>query len=297
MVATIFSQGRFNMRKVLLATTALVALGGVSAASADISISGTGTFDIVSNGSGNTDYSSDGNIVIKGSSTTDSGLTLTAVQDMKFEGGATDNVTTNVNHVADSYIDIAGDFGSIRMGNTDDALDRMDGALPSNYDLEGVGLASTPETGAALGGDSVNISYISPSVSGVTVYASTTEDAGIVGYGVNYSAGPVTLMLQAEDDGTNDQTAIGAQFKSGAIMVGVGSKRSKAGSTNTNSTEVGGSYTMGDATIIATSQKRGSNKYNNIGLKYSVAPGLTVSAESGTLNSATSTWFSIAVAF
>jgi hypothetical protein len=289
------------MRKVLLATTALVALGGVSAASADISISGTGTFDIVSDGNGNTDYSSDGNIVIKGSNTTESGLTLTAVHDMKFEGEfdanpAATNVT-NSNHVADSYIDIAGDFGSIRMGDTDDALDRMDGALPSNYDLEGVGLASSPEVGAALGTDSLNISYISPSVNGATVYASTTADGGVVGYGVNYSAGPMTLMLQAEDDGTNDQTAVGAQFKSGAIMVGVGSKRSKAGSVNTNSTEVGGSYTMGDATIIATSQKRGTNKYNNIGVKYSVAPGLTVMAESGTLNSATSTWFSIAVAF
>jgi hypothetical protein len=284
------------MRKVLLATTALVALGGVSAASADISISGTGTFDIVSDGNGNTSYSSDGNIVIKGSSTTDSGLTLTAVQDMKFEGITNTNIS-NVNHLADSYIDIAGDFGSIRMGNTDDALDRNDGVLPSNYDLEGVGLATAAETGAQLGGDSVNISFISPSVNGATVYASTTADGATVGYGVNYAAGPVTLMLQAEDDGTNDQTAVGAQFKSGAIMVGVGSKRSKAGSTNTNSTEVGGSYTMGDATIIATSQKRGTNKYNNIGVKYSVAPGLTVMAESGTLNSASSTWFSIAVAF
>ena len=36
-----FSRGRYNMRKVLLATTALVAMGGVSAASADISISGS----------------------------------------------------------------------------------------------------------------------------------------------------------------------------------------------------------------------------------------------------------------
>ena len=45
MVATILSQGRFNMRKVLLATTALVALN-VSAASAEVSIKGAGQFEI-----------------------------------------------------------------------------------------------------------------------------------------------------------------------------------------------------------------------------------------------------------
>ena len=41
------------MRKVLLATTALVAMGGVSAASADISISGSASYNYINNsGSG-----------------------------------------------------------------------------------------------------------------------------------------------------------------------------------------------------------------------------------------------------
>ena len=43
------------MRKVLLATTALVAMGGVSAASADISISGSASYNYINNsGSGHT---------------------------------------------------------------------------------------------------------------------------------------------------------------------------------------------------------------------------------------------------
>ena len=37
------------MRKVLLATTALVAMGGVSAASADISISGSASYNYINN--------------------------------------------------------------------------------------------------------------------------------------------------------------------------------------------------------------------------------------------------------
>ena len=40
------------MRKVLLATTALVAMGGVSAASADISISGSSQYNVHHNYSG-----------------------------------------------------------------------------------------------------------------------------------------------------------------------------------------------------------------------------------------------------
>ncbi len=75
------------MRKVLLATTALVALGGVSAAQAEVSISGSAAFDMEDNGT-TTTWSSDGSVVIKGTFTTDSGLTVSAVQDQRFENSA-----------------------------------------------------------------------------------------------------------------------------------------------------------------------------------------------------------------
>ena len=68
------------MRKVLLATTALVAMS-VTAAQADVSVGGTGVFEIYSPGTGAQTFTSDGSVVIKGSTTTDSGLTFTAVQD------------------------------------------------------------------------------------------------------------------------------------------------------------------------------------------------------------------------
>jgi len=270
------------MRKVLLATTALVALGGVSAASADISISGSGTFEIEDSGA-NTTYTSDGNIVIKGSSTTDSGLTLTAVQDTKFEDST----------VADSYIDVAGDFGSIRMGNTDNALDRMDGALPENMDLEGV--ADTNVAGA-LGGDETGISFMSPSFSGITVYGSTTAEGASTGYGVNYKAGGIEVMVQADSD---DGTAVAGKFSAGAVTVQAGAINVGSGATKTEYRQVGASYTMGDLKLVATSQKNGANKYSNIGAKYTVAPGLTVAAESGSQSNTNNngTWVQVAVKF
>ena len=93
----------------------------------------------------------------------------------------------------DSYIDIAGDFGNIRMGYTDDALDLNDGAFGSNMDLEGTGgPASGAINGTAVGGDSQNISWTSPSVGGAKVYVSVDADGANTAYGANYSMGMIT---------------------------------------------------------------------------------------------------------
>ena len=70
----------------------------------------------------------DGDIVIKGTVATDSGLTFIAEQQTQSEASAID----------DAFIQVNGDFGTIRMGNTDGALDRNDGVLYTTYH-EGVG--------------------------------------------------------------------------------------------------------------------------------------------------------------
>ena len=64
MVAIKFSKGDLNMRKVLLATTALVAVSGVTATNADISISGNYEWEYTTNDAGTT-FGDDSHIVIK----------------------------------------------------------------------------------------------------------------------------------------------------------------------------------------------------------------------------------------
>merc|ERR1711998_63881 len=79
-----FSRGRFNMRKVLLATTAIVALGGVSAASADISVSGGFGFKYDSWSGANSTTANNNSITnaskfkISASTVADNGMTLSA---------------------------------------------------------------------------------------------------------------------------------------------------------------------------------------------------------------------------
>jgi len=271
------------MRKVLLATTALVAMS-VTAAKADITISGSQAFDMEDDGT-TTVFTADGALAITGKSVTDSGLTLTASV----------NTTTQTGGTEDSYLDIAGEFGSIRMGDTDNALDRMDGALPSNFDIEGVGDSNVSH---AIGDDVIGISFISPAIGGATVYGSTTAEGEENGMGINYAAGPVTVMYQMGQDGNSDETAVAVNFTMGDITVGAGAANTDVAGTKTKYRSMGIKYSMGDISLVATSQKKvGGDTYSNVGASYTVAPGLKVAVESAKQASTSATWASVSVAF
>ena len=287
------------MRKVLLATTALVAMS-VTAAQADVSVGGTAVFEIYSPSTGAQTFTSDGSVVIKGSTTTDSGLTFTAVQDQKFEAAG----------MNDSYIEVSGDFGTLRAGQTDGALDRMDGALAANMDLETTGGQTGSISGTAIGGDSQNISLHLPSMSGLSLYGETQADGAGSGLGMNYSIAGISLMVQQATGGSGpDMTAMGATFGMGGIKVNVGSttKDKTASAAKISANDIGMSYTMGEITLVATSArgKQGTrtDKSSNVGLSYAIAPGVTAMVESGQSTAGVSatdfdaTWAAIEVSF
>jgi hypothetical protein len=286
------------MRKVLLATTALVAMS-VTGAQADVSISGNQTFEMLDNGTA-TAWSQDGDVQIKSTSTTDSGLTLTAAHHIN-----TSETTTAVadndpdQHVDDSYLDISGDFGSIRLGDTDDALDRMDGSMPSNWDEAGNG-------GFAIGNDGERASIMLPTVSGATAYASSSAEGTYTGMGINYTNGPVTAMYQSGTEGTTDKTLIAVNFTMAGLTVGFGSGDQDAivaaVRTKTEYSAMGAKYTVNDALkVYYTSQKtKGLSTANAIGGYYQVAPGLQLAAEtasSAATPSVTSTYGHVKVSF
>jgi len=115
------------MRKVLLTTTALVALGGVSAASAlDISGSYAFTYTDTSNSGGSADaagvsgdaFGNDTNIDFTNSITTDAGLTWSALYRINGTPATEDMGLT-----------VSGDFGTIMAGQTDGIVDGMDGFM------------------------------------------------------------------------------------------------------------------------------------------------------------------------
>jgi len=312
------------MRKVLLATTALVAMS-VTSAQADLSISGQGVFEILEPDSGKQTFSTDGAIKFKGTSTADSGLTFTAFVEQKFEGvgvpkdaaPASMKSTGSFNQNNDSWLEISGDFGSLRMGSTDDVLDLNDGVLAANMDLETTGTPSystsdtdSPAiTGTAIGGDSTQIGFTSPTISGAKLYASVDADGGNTEYGVNYTVSGITLMAQ-QNDGAS---VVGASFSVGGFKIGMGRSQKDATSSRSkiSASDIGVSYSMGDITVVATSARgteaNSSNRkdtYQNVGVSYGIAPGVTAMIETASYDRSDdnqydgqSTWVALAIDF
>ena len=290
------------MRKILLTTTALVALGGVSAASA-IDVSGAYSFDYrdtsntgasadAANVSGNT-FGSDGLISFSGESTTDAGLTIGGKITMETNSTSGNQAVS----VEDQGAYISGDFGYIMMGQTDGVVDGMDNFMTSgNVQEAGNSTANGGSTGAGLNGTSnvtdnegtAKIGYRSPVVSGFQVGVSH-EDAGsgaaanndLTSWIVTYDLGVAKLgyasakIGNASNTGADvTQTHYGASTSFAGIGLNVGFGTDKtagaggaADTSKIDTTDVELTYSMDAASIYITTVKSEEKTGTNAGDK------------------------------
>jgi hypothetical protein len=290
------------MRKVLLATTALVALGGVSAASADVSVSGNASITYSSTNSNDAALGQDGNITIKGTSTSDAGVTYSVVYNQSImrrvesNGAANDGSTAATKadttagaDIEDAYLQAEGDFGTIFAGATDSALDRVDGVLGQNFDYEGHNPSGTTTAGKSklsligteigFSEDSATINYMSPKMNGIQIQGVFLEGStSQTGMGVSYSNDLFSVIYQTSS-GATDKTTVGASFSAAGVTVGLGAQTDDNNGTETKSNDVGVKYSMGEMGLYYTNQKgkQGSteHKYTSLGVTYSIAPGVT----------------------
>lgn len=266
------------MRKILLATTALVAVAGISAANAEVSLSGNSAIsysshsDDQTNGSGvnDTAMGSDSDLGASWSETTDTGLSLSVSWD----------VDAN-----DSTGSISGDFGTIAWADAGDS----DGAAAS-------GDADTVEDGGytgdvtithdgTFGGSGGNISYTSPTVSGFT-FTVGQGDAGLAStadessYSIGYAA-----------------TVNGADVSIGYAVANVASADDADASEKTDFTSLNGSVTVGDLTVSVASNKakavRGDDNASagghditgsRFGVSYALTDSLSLTAQSASVS-------------
>jgi len=280
------------MRKVLLATTALVALSVTGAQAADISIGGNLETNFISTDSADS-FALDGNVVLSASQTTDAGVSYEVVWSQRIEPrsvkGTQADLTAGINpgNVQQASLAISsGDMGTLYLGNADDdAPGMMDGALGSNKDIEGnswySGNYETASYQTPLDGGGNGITWISPSIGGFKVGTSYFPGTDTSSYAATYSAGGISVYYGSNQDSSN--MAVSGSIAGFTVATGV---RKVDGSKN-KATDMAVSYTLENGIKIAalTAQGTTSNgdkhSYKNVGASYSMAPGVTLKVEAG----------------
>ena len=281
------------MRKVLLATTALVAMGGVSAASADISISGSASYNYINNSGSGTgpaaaedrDMSTQADANISMSSALDNGMSVSGLVSLD-EGG-----------VDDSGWSISGDFGKIAFGGT--ANDGF-GATATGLTADEGNTFTTAANGGIYGSvhnDYIphsNVSITLPAVSGFTLGLGMTDGATSSGdgsqWGVTYamdagSMGITVAYASASDGNNNDQSSAGVTVTAGDTKIVVATNKKTATSVTHTANSIGASYKVSDALTVqaysGTTERSDDSAYEvsdtGMGLTYTITPGLSLS--------------------
>jgi hypothetical protein len=260
------------MRKILLTTTALVAVGGVSAASA-LDISGSYTFDYNDTSDTNvsgatasqntnvsgTQFGSDAAIDFSGSTTADNGLTFGGLIRIATDQ-TNDNTATQTVAVEDQGIYVSGDFGYVMMGATDGVVDGMDNFMTSGSIVEN-GVATSSDANMNLSSNVADneavgkVGYRSNNIQGFQ-FGVSMEDGGdngsenddLASWIVTYDVmGLATIgYAQAKDpsassDGADTkmtQYGIRTSFAGATIQLGMGSESTAGAGGQADTTKV-----------------------------------------------------------
>ena len=187
------------MKKILFATTALVATAGVAAA--DVSVAGRAGFGVIHTdqpGAGNTQTNLINNfdLYITGSTETDGGVSLSATVEMENMGGAVsafasgNAILGNNNYAKSTAVSPTTVFAasagalSFTYGNTDGAFDR---SMTEVHRIAGIGYENWAQDSFIDNNDGGNIARFEYAAGGVTASLSYAGADNSVGVGVKYT--------------------------------------------------------------------------------------------------------------
>ena len=320
------------MRKVLLATTAIVALGGVTAASADISVSGGAEFKYDSWSGANSTTANNNSITnqskfkISASTVADNGMTLTAytMQD----GSATGAFN-------DAGFSISDDWGTLGFWDAEsgDAFaTATDITAEEGYNGATNTLSYKPADEQV---DAADVSYLSPNMSGFqfSVGMADTgkaEDATMMGaqYAMTAGDAAVTLKYAAMSKGSatttgrdgTDATSLGLVVAMSGVTLTMAQNDTEVKATSAASdadyeaSSMALAYTVSDVMSVQMYTGETDNKKNTsfkfkdtgYGVTYTITPGLAASVthnswdhtnNSGTKDSGTNTAVALNLSF
>lgn len=259
------------MKKVLFASTALVAFSG--AAVADVAVSGRAEMGVFGRtGAADAQFFTDIDVTFTMTGETDNGLSFGASVDLD-EGGAGSPAVADNSDDGGATIFVSGDFGTVTMGDTDGALDW---ALTDAGNMGNPGSIADDETahagynGAYLDGqgDGQILRYdfsagdfgVAISLDSNETASGTSQDYGYaIGVKYNLDLGGTAIALglghQVAAGNNNDQTAtgisatasLGGGFTGGIVYTDMGG----AQATQDNHIGVGLGYTTGAISLHA----------------------------------------------
>jgi hypothetical protein len=282
------------MRKILLASTALVALTSVSAMAADVTISGSTAFTYVNDDKKDTVTSSassfgvETDIAISFSMTADNGMSATMTYGMDDSDGAAD----------DANATLSGDFGSIMIVNNG-ADDNYVLAMDENFDL----VAEGSDTHNLLGGvTGDSIGYKLPAiVDGLTIAVQTANenDSESFGYGLKYDAGVAAVSYAKISDSSKDYSSIALTGSAAGLTFAVEQnvvESSEGAADEDKSLNYGVEYVLGDGLSIAyeagssedETSSTTTSDYTQFEVKYAIAPGIVAVLTSSDVDDQTS---------
>ena len=282
------------MRKVLLATTAMVGLSAASAMATDISISGGANFiykqdtmvtadTAQQHDDGQTDVEMDLTVTLSG--TTDSGISTTMTFGLDEENADSQDGTSvdATQAVDDANATIAGDFGTIKfIGNASDG--NFVASMDENADVAGEGNGGVMTTLAGDAGDSIGFQFPSM-VDGMTI-AVEHSNGGTAGehfgYGIGYDAGMAAVKYAKIMTNTVTHTSTSITTAAAGVGLAYEMNKSEEGTTEADSTIMGLTYSMDGGITLAyedgkTEDEDGdtTNDYSQLAVSYTIAPGMT----------------------
>lgn len=271
------------MKKLLMTTTALIALGGVTSALADLSISGNARWtyttwsdkavDDANSGNNNTAMGEGLEIWFNADETADSGLTY----------GAAARLRSGTKGLDRNYVFVGDDWGKVTVGRQWSPY--YSGSLGADWrgTIKGSQKSSVGSGGLRSGsysttsGTSPKVIYNSPNISGLT-------------FGVSFADGGDTTKADSTGWRVNYSTDI---MDGSGLKLGYGTEAQKAADGMADSedltlTEMGVEFTSGDFLVSAIQMKdkaeknKGADKttkdqtYNEVELAYNASDVLTL---------------------
>ena len=270
------------MRKIFLASTALVALTSVSAMASDITISGSSSLilqDDSVNTNGGGSMSAEMDMGVAFATTMDNGMSA----GMSFGldegiGGGFDGMSWT----------LGGDFGTLKVapnGTSSNYVAAMDDT--GNYAGEGADIAGDM-LGLARGSSAGTVAGLAlPSMAGVSVAMEMGQDH--FGLGATMGVGPASINVAQMKSAQIDGTSASVELSMGDITIGYEQNKNEAGATETEGTIMGAKYSMGATTLAyeVMSHKTDSTKdkeSTQIQASYTVTPGVTAVVSSSDLS-------------